>query len=595
MLKDLKFLFDKKEKLQIFLLLAGSIVMAFLEVIGVASILPFMNMVLKPDAILENSSTKLVYDYFSFTDTNIFLVYFGFLVLFLLALSNFFSALMYWAITFFSKMQGHRLGMKLLNNYLKNPYEFFLDRNTSDLGKNILSEVDRVVKGVVLQALQAISKLILTIVVLALLFYVNPYIASSTILILGGAYLIFYLSTKKYLKKIGHLQSIATFLRFRTVDEAMLGIKEVKLHSLEEDFIERFENPSIDNAKYSASGLVIAILPRYVIETFAFGGIIGIVIFMLSKSLEGSEIIPILSLYALAGYRLLPAIQNVYSAQSMIKYNISPFTTILEDVKKLQLEENIKSSKEITNKNINFEKNIKLKNIFFSFNSSKKIILKKISLEIGKNSSVAFVGPTGSGKTTLIDCILGLLVPDEGEILIDGKRLEKNNIESWQAKIGYVPQYIFLIDDSIKSNIAFGLQENKIDPIKLKKSIKMASLEDYINSLEDGLDTIVGENGVRLSGGQRQRIGIARALYNSPEVLVFDEATSSLDGTTEKFVMNSLSSISGKITSIIIAHRLSTVKDCDSIFFLDGGEIADYGSFEDLHERNEKFRSMSKT
>ena len=594
MLKDLKFLFDRKEKTKIFLLLIGSIVMAFLEVVGVASILPFMNMVLNPNTISENALTKFMFDYFGFTNINFFLVYFGFLVLSLLALSNLFSALMYWAITFFSKMQGHRLGMKLLSNYLKNPYEFFLDRNTSDLGKNILSEVDRVVKGVVLQALQAISKLILTIVVLALLFYVNPLIATSTILILGGAYLIFYLSTKRYLKRIGHLQSIATFLRFRTVDEAMMGIKEVKLHSLEEDFIERFENPSIENAKYSASGLVIAILPRYVIETFAFGGIIGIVIFMLSENLAGSEIIPILSLYALAGYRLLPAIQNVYSAQSMIKYNLAPFATILKDVKDLQLKENTKTSWKTKKENISFKKNIKLQNISFSFNNSGKKILNKISLEIGKNSSIAFVGPTGSGKTTLIDCILGLLVPDEGEILIDEKKLKKTNMESWQSKVGYVPQYIFLIDDSIKSNIAFGLQEEKIDSEKLKNSIRMASLETFINSLEDGVDTVVGENGVRLSGGQRQRIGIARALYNSPEILVFDEATSSLDGTTEKFVMDSLSSISGKITSIIIAHRLSTIKGCDRVFFLDDGEIKDYGTFEDLNERNEKFRRMSK-
>ena len=175
------------------------------------------------------------------------------------------------------------------------------------------------------------------------------------------------------------------------------------------------------------------------------------------------------------------------------------------------------------------------------------------------------------------------------------KKLNKTNMESWQSKVGYVPQYIFLIDDSIKSNIAFGLQDEKIDSEKLKKSIRMASLEDFINSLQDGVDTLVGENGVRLSGGQRQRIGIARALYNSPEILVFDEATSSLDGTTEKFVMDSLSSISGKITSIIIAHRLSTIKGCDCIFFLDDGEIKDYGTFDDLNERNDKFRRMSKS
>ena len=592
MLSDIKILFNKSERYQIFLLLIGSIIMAFLEVIGVASILPFMSIVLNPDAIFENKYLSYIYDYFHITNTNSFLIMFGFLVLFLLAISNFFSALMYWAITFFSKMQGHRLGMRLLDNYLSNSYSFFLNRNTSDLGKNILTEVDRVVKGVVLQALQAISKLILSIVVMMLLVFVNPIIAILSFVVIGGAYASFFALSKKYLTNIGSLQSIATFQRFRTVDEAMLGIKEIKLHSLENQFIRRFEQPSIDNARFSATGLVIAILPRYLLETLAFGGIIGIVIFMLNSNQEGSDIIPVLSLCALAGYRLLPAMQNIYSAQSMIKYNIAPFKIIIEDVKK------INSKKQLHSRLINnfkFKDSIQLKNVFFSYSNSEKDIINNISLNIKKNSSVGFVGPTGSGKTTLIDGILGLLSFRKGLILVDGKEINKINIKSWQNLIGYVPQYIFLIDDSIEANIAFGVKKNDIDSIKLRNAIKLSNLNEYISSLPDQHKTIVGENGVRLSGGQRQRIGIARALYNSPEILVLDEATSSLDGITENYVMDSIESLSKKVTSIIIAHRLSTIRECDCIYFLNQGKIEDYGTYEELYKNNKKFRSMAVT
>ncbi len=592
MYSDLKYLFKKKENFQISLLLVGSIIMAFFEVVGVASILPFMSMVLDPDQISSNQVLSFLFNFFNFNDVETFLFYSGVAVLVLLAFSNFFSAFMYWAITYFSKMQGHIISMRLLKHYLSNNYLFFLERNSSDLGKNILSEIDRVVKGVVLQALQAISKAILTIVVLAFLIYINPVIAIMTILSIGGAYLFFYIITRSYLSRIGEKQSIALFNRFRTVDEAMMGIKDIKLKSLERNFIGRFRQPSIDNARFSAQSLVIAILPRYLLETVAFGGIISIILILLSNDVLISEIIPVLSLYAVAGYRLLPAVQNIYSAQSMIKYNHPALMIIINDLKEIEdAGKNKQSNKE--DQKIIFDKKITLDNILFKYPKSKKNVIDGVSLSIKKNTSVGFAGSTGSGKTTLIDIILGLLNPIDGKFMIDDIVIDNNNLLSWQNKISFVPQMIFLIDESIRSNIAFGIEPNDIDQDKVVKAAKLANLDSFVSDLPEKYNTLVGENGVKLSGGQRQRIGIARALYNEPEVLVLDEATSALDGITENYVMEAIESLSNKLTLITVAHRISTIENCDMIYFLEDGKIKDYGNFSQLISKNAQFKEMA--
>ena len=592
MYADLKYLFKKKEKFQISLLLIGSIIMAFFEVVGVASILPFMSMVLDPDQISSNQILSFLFNFFNFDNVETFLFYSGVTVLVLLAFSNFFSAFMYWAITYFSKMQGHIISMRLLKHYLSNNYLFFIERNSSDLGKNILSEIDRVVKGVVLQALQAISKAILTIVVFTFLIYINPFIAIISVLSIGGAYFIFYIISRSYLSTIGEKQSIALFHRYRTVDEAMMGIKDIKLKSLERNFIGRFRQPSIDNARFSAQGLVIAILPRYLLETVAFGGIISIILILLSNDVLISEIIPVLSLYAVAGYRLLPAVQNIYSAQSMIKYNRPALMIIINDLKEIEIEEKNELSNEV-DQMIKFDKKITVNDIFFKYPKSKKNVIDGISLSIFKNTSIGFAGSTGSGKTTLIDLILGLLDPKKGNIIVDDTIINNQNLLSWQNKISYVPQTIFLIDESISSNIAFGIKREEIDHDKVAKAAQLANLDRFVEDLPEKYDTLVGENGVKLSGGQRQRIGIARALYNEPEVLVLDEATSALDGITENYVMEAIESLSNKLTLIIVAHRITTIENCDMIYFLEEGKIKDYGTYNELISKNSQFKKMA--
>ena len=369
----------------------------------------------------------------------------------------------------------------------------------------------------------------------------------------------------------------------------MMGIKDIKLKSLERNFIGRFRQPSIDNARFSAQGLVIAILPRYLLETVAFGGIISIILILLSNDVLISEIIPVLSLYAVAGYRLLPAVQNIYSAQSMIKYNRPALMIIINDLKEIETEEKNELSNEV-DQIIKFDRKITVNDIFFKYPKSKKNVINGISLSILKNTSIGFAGSTGSGKTTLIDVILGLLDPKKGNIIVDDTIINNQNLLSWQNKISYVPQTIFLIDESISSNIAFGIKREEIDHDKVAKAAQLANLDRFVEDLPEKYDTLVGENGVKLSGGQRQRIGIARALYNEPEVLVLDEATSALDGITENYVMEAIESLSNKLTLIIVAHRITTIENCDMIYFLEEGKIKDYGTYNELISKNSQFK-----
>ena len=297
-------------------------------------------------------------------------------------------------------------------------------------------------------------------------------------------------------------------------------------------------------------------------------------------------------LYAVAGYRLLPAVQNIYSAQSMIKYNRPALMIIINDLKEIETEEKNELSNEV-DQIIKFDRKITVNDIFFKYPKSKKNVINGISLSILKNTSIGFAGSTGSGKTTLIDVILGLLDPKKGNIIVDDTIINNQNLLSWQNKISYVPQTIFLIDESISSNIAFGIKREEIDHDKVAKAAQLANLDRFVEDLPEKYDTLVGENGVKLSGGQRQRIGIARALYNEPEVLVLDEATSALDGITENYVMEAIESLSNKLTLIIVAHRITTIENCDMIYFLEEGKIKDYGTYNELISKNSQFKKMA--
>ena len=589
-MKNIYLLFTKSEQNKIIILFFGILLHGFIEITSIASILPFMSIVIDPSIIDTNFFLKYLYNFLNLNSYNDFLIVLGLIVFVLLLFSNAYAALIFWWITRFVQFQSYRLSQKIFSNYLSQSYIFFLNRNSSELSKNVLTEVNRIIIGVIYPMLLAIARIVIVLFIAILLLYVNPKLSIIISLALIITYGIVYYIVREYLWNIGELSTKATFEKYKYINEAFLGIKDVKLRGSESEFIKKYSNPAKKFANYTASSSVISLLPRYAIETLAFGGLLLIVIFLISSNENFMSVIPLVALYALAGYRIMPGLQQIYHSVAQIRYNTPALDMLLKDLEKdLSM---INKNEQKLNLLPKIKSSIQLQSISFKYPKTDNHILENINANIKTNSLTAFVGKTGSGKTTLIDVLLGLLPINKGEIFFDNIKLEAQNLNSWQKKLGYVPQNIFLIDDTIKNNIAFAVPEEKIDDQKIIQASKLADLDDYISNLPEKYNTYVGERGVRISGGQMQRIGIARALYNNPEILVFDEATSALDNVTEKNIMDSVKRLSKDKTIIIIAHRLSTIKNCDQIYLLDKGKVSEHGSYDELIRNSKKFNDM---
>ena len=374
------------------------------------------------------------------------------------------------------------------------------------------------------------------------------------------------------------------------VSEAFGAAKEVKVRGLEKKFIENFSSSAYIYARIDSHVQVISELPRYILEAIAFGGILLIILYMMAQSGNFTSALPIISLFAFAGYRLLPALQMIYVSFTQLTFVGPTLNRIYDDLKNLKP---FLTSKD--NVVLSLNKKLSLNNINYSYPNSSRTALTNFNLEIYAKSTVGLVGATGSGKTTTVDIILGLLEAQKGTLEVDGKIITKKNSRHWQRSIGYVPQHIYLSDDTIAANIAFGVEPSDINQENIEKASKIANLHSFvINQLSEQYQTTIGERGVRLSGGQRQRIGIARALYHNPQVLILDEATSALDNETENIVMEAVNNINKDITIILIAHRLSTVKKCDNIFLIENGEMIAQGSFDELVKSNKSFSMMAR-
>ncbi|MFA7245488.1 MAG: ATP-binding cassette domain-containing protein [Candidatus Magasanikbacteria bacterium] len=588
-------LFNKKEKIHFLFVLILSIISSLFQALGIISILPFMSIIMNSDLIYSNFFYFYVYNLFNFTSEGSYIFFVGLFVLSIIILGNLISALNIWVKTSFIWGKEHKLSVSLLKKYLSLPYIYFLDRNTADLGKNILVEVGNLMNGFLFPFLRILSDIIMILVILATLLFVNFKITLIASVVLITAYVIIYIMISFKLKSKGVERLEENKRRFETANEALGGIKDVKLLGRELYFLHRFSKHSHKYSQLIMWSDVVGQTPRYIMEIFAFGGVITLILFLFSSGFLINEIIPLVSFFVFAGYRLMPALQDAFNSFTVFRFN----KVVLDSIHKDMLEDGIYKEKKILNeenlKSMIFENEVALENINFHYPNTHKKVLNGISLNIKKKTSIAIVGSTGSGKTTLVDIILGLLSPQEGQIKIDGVEINYSNIRNWQANLGYVPQQIYLSDDTLTRNIAFGVPDHLIDNEQVKMVAKMASIDDFIeNDLKDSYNTIIGERGIRLSGGQRQRIGIARALYNDPKVLVFDEATSSLDNVTEDAVLDSIERISKFKTMIIVAHRLTTIKKCDIVYLLDKGKLVASGTYEDLIKTNDQFKIMAK-
>ena len=581
------------ERRLLWLVFAGVLISALLETAGVASIVPFLTVIANPNAVQDNDLLHWLMTTLGFTSVNWFLLFLGFLSLGVLILSNSMRALVMWGILRFSWMRNHSLSLRLLHSYLYRPYIFYLDKNTATFGRNILMETERAVNGVLMPALQIIAKGMVLLLLLALMIAVNPILTLVIAVAIGAIYGAIYYLLQRKIARIGEERLEANAQRFKAADEAFGGIKAIKLMGREDTFVQRYSVHSLQFAKHNAIAEVMFQLPLYALETVAFGVIILIVLYLLATRGDLAQVLPLAGLFAFAGYRMMPAMQQIYSGATALRFNLAVLDALHEDLQADAATPLQYDSQDI--EPLPFKDRLELHAITFRYPRTAEPVIHDLSLTIKAGSSVAFAGKTGSGKTTISDIILGLLPPAEGSMRVDGIEIGAENLHRWQRNLGYVPQDIYLQDDTIASNIAFGVAEGKFDMTAVEMAAKIANIHDFIvGELPDRYNTIVGERGVRLSGGERQRVGIARALYRDPAVLVLDEATSALDGATEQSVFTAIENIARVKTLIIIAHRLTTVRKCDVVYVIDDGRIIARGTYDELMESNAKFQEMAR-
>lgn len=589
----LLFLLSDQEKKKTLILFVLILTMALIDMLGVASILPFIAVLTNSDLLQTNIFLSNVFKFtnnYGLETENQFFILLGALVFILLILSLIMKAVTTYAKLRFTQMREYSIAKRLTESYLHQPYSWFLDRHSADLGKSILSEVSAIAGQGIQPMINLIAQVMVVITLLTLLILVDYKITIVTCFVFLFSYFVIYHLTRSFIKRIGKERFIANQERFKILNEVFGSFKEVKLGNLENYFINKFSNPAKIYAKHQSSSQAIGQLPRYVIEAVAFGGLLIVILYLLKSQGTFSNSIPIISLFAYAGYRLMPAIQQIYLAITQLRYVGPSLDAIYNDLRKLKLEKIVEDRNDFI-----FNKNITLNQIHYNYPNTSRTALQNINLEIKAKSKVGIIGSTGSGKTTLVDIILGLLTPQKGLLTVDGKILDENNIRSWQRLISYVPQQIFLVDDTIKANIGFGFDPGKISQEKIERAAKIANIHDFIvNELPQQYETIIGENGIRLSGGQRQRIGIARALYFKPKLLVLDEATSALDDQTERKVIEEINNFSKEITIISIAHRLSTLEQCDKIFLIKDGLLKTQGSLEEVKENLNTFEKENK-
>lgn len=591
-IKKIVYILPKGDPVKLGIILLFMLVAAGLEVAGIGMIPAFVAIVASPERVMTVQFLQPVLAFLDITTSQDLLIWgavilvavFVFKGLYIIAF-NYFEAR-------FIFRRRYVISKQLMRSYMQAPYIFHLQRNTAELLSNMTREINIFINTVVTNLLMMTRESIMALAILIFLFSVEPVITILIILLSGAGAGTFVFYNRKKLKRYGQEEQKRHAAMIKAVNQGLGGIKDARVLNREEEFIEKYRIESYESTKLLTYIRFVMQIPRPVVETTAVLGMLLVSVFLVWQNRPMSDIIPILTLFAMATVRLMPSLQQLTILYTNVRYNMVTLEPIYNDIKALE-EYSTKFSNERKNKNaFKLRRQIQIRNLSYHYPNSSEQAVSNISLTIPKGKAVAFVGSSGAGKTTLVDLILGLLEPQEGEILIDGTNIQEN-VSAWQRNIGYIPQSIYLADETLRSNIAFGLADTDIDEDKIWQAVKLAQLEALVNQLPDGLDTVVGEHGTRLSGGQRQRVGIARALYHNPKVLVMDEATSALDNITEQQITSAIQSLRGERTLIMIAHRLTTVKNCDTLYFMEEGKIVQKGTYAELVQSSNKFRKMA--
>lgn len=566
------------------------IVSAFFQLVGVGAFYPFLKVAANPETVNDAPLLVKMGSALGVTSTQGLVIVLGIVVVCLVLLANVGLAVAEWAVLRYEWELHHSLSMRLFEGYLRHPYPFFLENNSSGFSRTLLNDIYQLTGGLLHACLSLISKGFVTLVLLGLLLWVNPTVTLLVLTVVGGGYAIGYAFIHKGVQRRGVEVSAANEERFKLVQETFSGIKETKVLGREKEFIARYQKPSAELSKSYTAYQTYQILPKYVIEALALSTLLLVVVYFLVQGRDIVSVIPTIGLFAVAGYRLLPVFRDVLSALASFRFHRETLARV--EAPLMEAERIVQDQEVGPSEPLEFEQGIRLEGVSFSYGRRDRLVLDRVDLEIPKNAWVALVGTTGSGKSTILDLLMGLQSPTTGKVTVDGVPLQGWAIRRWQQRLGYVPQEVFLKDDTIASNIAFGLPSDEIDQACVEAAARVAQIHEFIVSeLPQGYDTIVGERGARLSGGQRQRLGIARALYHNPDILILDEATSDVDNLTEAAIGSALKSLAGTKTIIMVAHRLSTVRNCDTIHVMGAGGIITSGTYDDLL-RDPTFKSM---
>lgn len=569
MIKKLNYIFSTKDKIKIVLLTIIILIGSMLELLAISLFSPFIDGIVDQNTMMESTIMVYIYHFFSFKKYEYFLALLAVSIIAVYIIKNVYIIIEKNTIYKFAYRIQRTISTKLLKSYMEEPYTFHLNKNIAVLQRSMQEDTDQFAKAI-LHFMEMAAEACVCIVLGVYLFIVSK---SITVVIVGLLLVclgIFSYINKKYSRKWGEQGQEYKAKIYQWMNQSLSGIKDIKILDRSETFIKNYDNYMKKYVRVLRLNRLIGIMPKYIIEMVCMTGLLSAVLVkMFFGQKELSEFVPQLAIFAVAAFRLLPSVGRINEHLSAVIFATPSIDLIYHDLKEI---EDLHAEEIVKDEDWHFKKEIEVKRVTYAYPEGEGNVIENACFHIRKGETVAFVGSSGAGKSTIVDILLGLLPPQQGKILVDGMDVYKN-LRTWQKEIGYIPQTIYLSDDSIRNNVAFGIEEENIDEQAVIAALKQAQLYDFVDTLPEGLDTCVGDRGIRLSGGQRQRIGIARALYHKPEILVLDEATSALDNDTEAAVMEAIDSLKGQKTIIIIAHRLTTIKNADTVYEVKDGKV----------------------
>ena len=591
-LKKVIFICGKENTPKFFILISLMLIIAFLEAVSLGAVIPLFASIVNPELIKNNHLIQKVFAYFQWSlDTTTLITVLCIFLSTLFLIKSF--------VTYIStRIQGsliHELRIhistKLYGHYLSLSYQEHLNKNISELIHNSTGQAGSFVLTYLVSLLGIFAEAFIVCFVFSMIFFVNPLMTLLTVVLMSLIFALYALWGRKKLNIIGEVQHESTIKLYQCITESLGALKETKVYGKESFFYRHYEQLSNIYKKPSIFLHVLSLLPKIVIECFFILFVSASIVFAVQANIDLNIIAITLTTGGLAFFRLLPSLNKMLSYYTNLKIGSVSLDVVYNEL--LHANTQVKLNLLPHNfEKVKVKEHIILKNVNFSYGNNDVLALNNVSLTIKKGESVAFIGKSGAGKTTIVDTLLGLLPNYSGDILVDNINI-KDNLSNWQQSIGYIPQTINLFEGSIRHNIAFGVDEKEIDEDKLLNSVKLAQLEGFINSLPEGLQYNIGDRGKRLSGGQKQRLGIARALYNDPDILILDEATSALDIETEQEFSKAICEIGKTKTIIIIAHRLNTIRHCDTIYLMNNGEIENCGTYDELKQKSSWFNQIT--